>query len=181
MKSVHIISDNIKVIQMAQAAPINEQQVEFSIQRIYTKDISFETPNSPNVFQVEWKPEIKVDLDTKTAALAENVHEVVLTLTVTAKMDDKVAFLCEVHQAGIFTLGNMPAPQLAHAINAYCPNILFPYAREVVSNLVNRGSFPQLNLAPVNFDALFSNYLEQQAAAQSEKQADEQVDEQVDA
>ena len=75
-----------------------------------------------------------------------------------------MAFLCEVKQAGIFTLGNMEAGQLAHAINAYCPNVLFPYARETVSSLVNRGSFPQLNLAPVNFDAMFANYLEQMAA-----------------
>lgn len=160
---------------MAQAAPINETEkkdVEFAIQRVYTKDISFETPNSPNVFQAEWKPQIKVDLDTKAAKLGDNVHEVVLTLTVTATIDDKVAFLCEVHQAGIFTLNNMAPPQLAHAINAYCPNILFPYAREAVAGLVNRGSFPQLNLAPVNFDALFANYVKQQAEkAKAEKEA----------
>lgn len=157
---------------MAQAAPTNQQNVEFSIQRIYTKDISFETPNSPDIFQVEWKPEIKVDLDTKSKSLTENVHEVVLTLTVTATLGEKVAFLCEVHQAGIFTLGNMPESQLAHAINAFCPNILFPYAREAVSSLVTRGSFPQLNLAPVNFDAMFANFVEKQ----SEKKASEKAD-----
>ncbi|MGY5450843.1 protein-export chaperone SecB [Agarivorans sp. MS3-6] len=157
---------------MAEAATTEAPQVEFSIQRIYTKDISFETPNSPQVFQQEWKPEVKVDLDTTSNKLADNVFEVVLTLTVTAKVEDKTAFLCEVHQGGIFTLGNMPEPQLAHAINAYCPNILFPYAREAVSNLVNRGSFPQINLAPVNFDALFANYVQQQAEQQKEAKAD---------
>ncbi|WP_432460764.1 protein-export chaperone SecB [Agarivorans sp. QJM3NY_25] len=157
---------------MAEAATTEAPQVEFSIQRIYTKDISFETPNSPEVFQKEWKPEIKVDLDTSSNKLADNVFEVVLTLTVTANVEDKTAFLCEVHQGGIFTLGNMPEPQLAHAINAYCPNILFPYARETVSNLVNRGSFPQINLAPVNFDALFANYVQQQAEQQQAATAD---------
>jgi preprotein translocase subunit SecB len=149
-----------------------QQQVEFSIQRIYTKDISFETPNSPQIFQAEWKPEVKVDLDTNSSKLADNIYEVVLTLTVTAKVADKTAFLCEIQQGGIFTLGNLAEPQLAHAINAYCPNILFPYARESVSNLVARGSFPQLNLAPVNFDALFANYVQQQVAAkEAETQA----------
>jgi preprotein translocase subunit SecB len=157
---------------MAEAASTEAPQVEFAIQRIYTKDISFETPNSPQVFQQEWKPEVKVDLDTSSNKLADNVFEVVLTLTVTAKVADKTAFLCEVHQGGIFTLGNMPEPQLAHAINAYCPNILFPYARETVSNLVNRGSFPQINLAPVNFDALFANYVQQQAEQQKAAEAD---------
>ena len=149
-----------------QAAP------QFNIQRIFSKNISFETPNSPQIFQQEWKPEVKVDLDTTSNKLADNVFEVVLTLTVTAKVGEQTAFLCEVHQGGIFTLGNMPEPQLAHAINAYCPNILFPYAREAVSNLVNRGSFPQINLAPVNFDALFANYVQQQAEQQQAAKAD---------
>ncbi|BEU04895.1 protein-export protein SecB [Agarivorans sp. OAG1] len=157
---------------MAEAATTEAPQVEFAIQRIYTKDISFETPNSPQIFQQEWKPEVKVDLDTTSNKLADNVFEVVLTLTVTAKVGEQTAFLCEVHQGGIFTLGNMPEPQLAHAINAYCPNILFPYAREAVSNLVNRGSFPQINLAPVNFDALFANYVQQQAEQQQAAKAD---------
>ncbi|MFM2481760.1 protein-export chaperone SecB [Celerinatantimonas sp. YJH-8] len=153
---------------MADAANENKE-VEFAIQRIYTKDISFETPNSPAVFQQEWAPEVKVDLDNNVEELGENVYEVVLTLTVTATHDDKTAFLCEVKQAGIFTLANMEPAQLAHAVNAYTPNILFPYAREVVASLVNRGSFPQLNLAPVNFDAMFANYLEQAAAAEGEQ------------
>ncbi|WP_221074989.1 protein-export chaperone SecB [Agarivorans aestuarii] len=157
---------------MAEAATTEAPQVEFAIQRIYTKDISFETPNSPQIFQQEWKPEVKVDLDTTSNKLADSVFEVVLTLTVTAKVGEQTAFLCEVHQGGIFTLGNMPEPQLAHAINAYCPNILFPYAREAVSNLVNRGSFPQINLAPVNFDALFANYVQQQAEQQQAAKAD---------
>ncbi len=138
------------------------QEMTFQIQRIYTKDISFEAPNAPQVFQKEWQPEVKLDLDTSSNTLAENVYEVILRVTVTATMDDETAFLCEVQQAGIFTVEGIEGTQLAHCLGAYCPNVLFPYARECITNLVSRGTFPQLNLAPVNFDALFMNYLQQQ-------------------
>jgi len=138
-----------------------EQQVPFSIQRIYVKDVSFEAPNSPGIFRKEWQPEVKLDLDTRSTKLDEGTFEVVLTVTTTVSVGDETAFLCEVHQAGIFTIPAMPEPQLAHMIASFCPNILFPYAREAVANLVNRGTFPQLNLAPVNFDALFAQYIQQ--------------------
>ncbi|UUO23412.1 protein-export chaperone SecB [Colwellia sp. M166] len=143
----------------------NEQAVpQFAIQRVYTKDISFETPNSPAIFQKEWKPEVQLDIDTKSAKLADDTYEVTLSLTVTAKVEEQTAFLAEVKQAGIFTIGNIPEAQLAHTIGAFCPTTLFPYAREAVANLVSRGSFPQINLAPVNFEALFANYVQQRAA-----------------
>ncbi|MBA6381838.1 protein-export chaperone SecB [Colwellia sp. BRX10-6] len=141
-----------------QAAP------QFAIQRIYTKDISFETPNSPAIFQKDWKPEIQLDLDTKSNKLAEDTYEVVLSVTVTATVEGQTAFLAEVQQAGIFSIGNLPEAQLAHTIGAFCPTTLFPYARESVANLVSRGSFPQINLAPVNFEALFASYVQQRAA-----------------
>ena len=147
-----------------------EQQAEglqFAIQRVYTKDVSFETPNSPAIFQKEWTPEVKLDLDTRSNKLDENVFEVVLCVTVHATIGEETAFLCEVQQAGIFAAGVENEGQLAHLLGAYCPNVLFPYARETVSNLFNRGTFPQLNLSPVNFDALFAQYLEQQAAAKT--------------
>lgn len=147
---------------MAEAAPQDQQN--FTIQRIFLKDLSFEAPNSPEMFQKEWTPDVKLDLDTQNRELAENVYEVVLRLTVTAKNADDTAFLCEIQQAGIFTAENMEKGQLAHCLGAFCPNILFPYARETISNLVIKGTFPQLNLAPVNFDALFMNYLQSQAA-----------------
>ncbi|MBA6252555.1 MAG: preprotein translocase subunit SecB [Colwellia sp.] len=147
-----------------QAAP------QFAIQRIYTKDISFETPNSPAIFQKDWKPEIQLDLDTKSNKLAEDTYEVVLSVTVTATVEGQTAFLAEVQQAGIFSIGNLPEAQLAHTIGAFCPTTLFPYARESVANLVSRGSFPQINLAPVNFEALFASYVQQRAAqAQTEQ------------
>jgi preprotein translocase subunit SecB len=145
------------------------QEVQFSLQRIYTKDISFEAPNSPAIFQKEWKPEVKLDLDTRTTEIDKNLYEVVLSVTVTATVGEETGFLCEVQQAGIFAIGDMPDANKAHTLGSFCPNMLFPYARETVSNLVNRGTFPVLNLAPVNFDAIFASYVqkrrEQEAAA----------------
>jgi preprotein translocase subunit SecB len=139
----------------------NEQQgPAFNIQRIYTKDISFETPNSPEIFQKEWKPEVKLDLDTRSKKLSDDVYEVVLSLTVTAKLGEETAFLAEVQQAGIFSISGLEENQMAHSVGSYCPNILFPYAREAIASLVSRGTFPQLNLAPVNFDALFAQYVQ---------------------
>ena len=147
------------------AAAAEEQQgPQFNIQRIYTKDVSFETPNSPAIFQKEWTPEVKLDMDTRSAKLDEGVYEVVLALTVTASLGEETAFLCEIQQAGIFSIGELEELQMAHMLGAFCPNILFPYAREAVSGLVNRGTSPQLNLAPVNFDALFAQYMQQRAA-----------------
>ena len=148
-----------------------QAQIEFNIQRIFVKDISFECPNSPTIFKKEWAPEVSMDIDTKSQKLEEGVFEVVLTLTTTAKVGDDVAFLCEVQQAGIFSVGQLEGPQMAHCLNAFCPNILFPYAREAVSSLVTRGTFPQLNLAPVNFDALFQNAM-MQKQAEAEKAAE---------
>lgn len=153
------MSDEIKTPEAGQP-----QEPQFAIQRVYMKDVSFETPNSPAIFQKEWKPEVQLDLDTKSAKIADNTYEVILSLTVTVKVEEQTAFLAEVQQAGIFTIGNMPEAQLAHTIGAFCPNTLFPYARESIASLVNRGSFPQLNLAPVNFDALFASYVKQRAA-----------------
>ncbi|NQY36891.1 MAG: protein-export chaperone SecB [Alteromonadaceae bacterium] len=146
---------------------------QFAIQRVYTKDISFETPNSPEIFQKEWKPEVKLDIDTRSNKLADDTYEVVLALTVTATIEGKIAFLAEVQQAGIFTIGNLPEAQIAHTIGAFCPTTLFPYARESVANLVNRGSFPQLNLAPVNFEALFASYVQQQQKPAVEAKAEQ--------
>ncbi len=153
---------------MAEAATQEAKQPEFQIQRVYIKDVSFEAPATPRVFQKEWQPEVKLDMDTKTAVLADDIYEVSLTLTVTCTLGEETAFLCEVKQAGIFTVANLDAPQLAHCLGAYCPTILFPYARETVSSLVSRGSFPQLNLAPVNFDALFASHMSELEAQQAQ-------------
>ena len=146
---------------------MSEQQpeVKFVIQSVYLKDLSYETPNTPHIFREQWKPEMKVNLDSKADALEEGVYNVVLQVTVTVKSGETTAFLAEVHQAGVFTISGMEGEQLEHTLAAYCPNILFPYAREVVTSLVARGGFPQLVLAPVNFDALYAHRKQQQAKA----------------
>ncbi|OCG49269.1 protein-export chaperone SecB [Gilliamella sp. Choc5-1] len=142
----------------------NTQQPEtqFAIQRIYTKDVSFETNNIPEIFTKQWQPELNIELNSSSQTLSENVCEVALRVTLTAKQQDEVVYICEVTQAGIFSLIGFDDAQIQHCVGAYCPNILFPYAREVISSLVNKGTFPQVNLEPVNFEALFINYLQQQ-------------------
>jgi preprotein translocase subunit SecB len=140
-------------------------QPEFTIQRIYIKDLSFEAPGVPALFQQEWKPDLNMQLQTNTAQLANDVHEVVLKITVTVKSQDKTAFLVEVAQAGIFTLAKFPEEQLRAVLGTVCPNILFPYAREVLTDMASRGTFPPLYLAPVNFDALYAQHLEDQKKA----------------
>jgi preprotein translocase subunit SecB len=135
-----------------------KQQLE--IQRIYVKDLSLEAPGAPDIFREEWRPEIAVDLDVKHKQLEENIYEVVLSVTVTVKMGEKTAFLAEVHQAGIFFMAGFDTSQSEQILNAYCPTVLFPYAREAISDVTIKASFPPLNLAPVNFEVL---YMQQQA------------------
>ncbi len=135
---------------------------EFAIQRIYVKDMSFETPHSPHIFQEQWQPNVDVQLNAVTDKLAQDVFEVKLMITVTAKLAEKVAFLAEIHQAGIFTIARFPDEQLHRMLGSYCPNLLFPFAREVIADLITRGGFPPLYLAPINFDALYEQQLKQQ-------------------
>ncbi|WP_290700569.1 protein-export chaperone SecB [Amphritea sp.] len=144
-----------------------QQAPQFAIQRVYLKDASFEAPNSPQIFTKQWQPEINLDMNTATAKLDETVFEVILTLTVTAKNDGDTAFLVELQQAGIFTVSGLADAELHHTLGAFCPSILFPYAREAIDNLVNKGSFPALMLSPVNFDALYAQQMQQQQAEQA--------------
>ncbi|ACL33039.1 protein-export chaperone SecB [Glaesserella parasuis] len=148
-----------------------EQQTPFEmqIQRIYIKDVSFEAPNLPNIFHQEWKPQLGFDLDTETREIGEDTYEVVLHINVQTTLEDSndVAFICEVKQAGVFTIKGIEGIQLAHCLAAKCPEVLYPYARELISSLVNRGTFPALNLSPVNFDALFMDYLARQQAEEN--------------
>ncbi|KTD73938.1 protein-export chaperone SecB [Legionella tucsonensis] len=137
----------------------NQNETQFMIQRIYTKDLSFETPNTPAVFQQQWEPELNLEINTSNTKLEEGVYEVVLTVTTTVTNKKTTAFLVEVKQAGIFTIQGAPENQLDHLLNSFCPNILFPYAREAITSQVIRGSFPQLVLAPINFDALYAQQL----------------------
>jgi preprotein translocase subunit SecB len=144
-------------------APEEAQQV-FQIQKIYTKDISFESPNAPQIFTEDFEPQLEVDLNVATDNIAENLYHVVVMVTATTKVGETVAFLCEVEQAGIFTIEGFDEDEIAYILGAQCPSVLFPYAREVISDLVTRGGFPQLLLEPVNFDAMFAGHLEQAQA-----------------
>jgi preprotein translocase subunit SecB len=128
---------------------------EFSIHRIYVKDISFEAPNSPFTFKEEWQPVVDINLDTVHQVLEGDIYDVTVSITVTTKLKDTPVFIAEVKQAGIFVLSNFNDTQKDELLNSFCPNVLFPYVREVVSDLVNRGGFPPLYLAPINFDALY--------------------------
>jgi len=160
------------------AADSQAPQQQFTLQRIYTKDVSFESPSTPEVFRKSWQPNVNIDLNTKSARVdEEGNHEVVLTLTVTAKMEDETAFLVEVQQAGIFFVVGIEGEALRQVLATVGPNILFPYARENIDSLVVKGGFPPLMLSPVNFEALYRQALANQAqqentAAQAEAPAE---------
>ena len=136
---------------------------QFAVQRIYLKDASFESPRSPAVFQSKWAPRINFDIKTRSEKIQDDVYEVVLVLTAEAQIEEKAAFLVEVHQAGIFTAKDFDAAQLEQLLATMCPNILFPYARETIDNFVVKGSFPALMLSPINFDVLYAQQKQQRA------------------
>jgi len=139
---------------------------QFAIQKIYTKDISFETPNAPQIFTQQWAPSLDINLGTQTQALETGIYEVVLSVTATVKIGESTAYLVEVNQAGIISATGFAEQELGPLLGSFCPNILFPYAREVISDLVSKGGFPQLILAPVNFDALYAQHLQQAQQAE---------------
>ncbi len=134
---------------------------EFAIQRIYVKDSSFETPKAPEIFREQWDPQVSIDLQTSSKKIEDKIYEIILGVTVTVKIKETVAFLVEVKQAGIFSIGEFPEEQLSQLLGSFCPNILFPYARETITSMVTRGGFPQLYLAPINFDAVYQQQLKQ--------------------
>lgn len=139
----------------------NQQQVPFEIKKVFLKDASFESPESPAVFTRDFKPQVSVEFNNESTKVEENHYEVVLRLTVTCKQDDKVSYLCEVKQAGVFYVNFPQQEQVDHVINAMIPSILFPYASEAVCNFVVKGGFPQIVLPPVNFELLYAQRLAQ--------------------
>lgn len=155
---------------MTENAQEQEQRL-FQLQRIYLKDMSFESPNAPAIFTGDWQPKHELNLNTKVDKVGEDTYEVLLSLTVTAKTGDQTAFIVEVQQAGLVAVKGFPDAELGPLLGAYCPNLLFPYAREVVTDLVTKGSFPQLVLQPVNFDALFAQH-RQQAVEKAKRQGE---------
>jgi preprotein translocase subunit SecB len=144
----------------------------FALQRIYLKDSSLESPASPMVFTKAWKPKFKVDLNTRSQHIAEKSHEVVLTVTLTAELDDEKVLLIEVQQAGLFAIEGIEGDNLKQVLGIACPNLLFPYAREAVDSLALKGGFPAVGLQPVNFEALFRE-AQKQAQAQAAPAASE--------
>ena len=148
------------------AASQGEQaaQPQLGLQKIYLKDMSFESPHSPDVFRRPWKPKHQLDLNTRFRRVDENAYEVVLTISIEAKDDeDRVGFIIELQQAGIFAIAGLDDARLSYTLSTYCPNVLFPYARETIDALATRGAFPALMLAPVNFDALYAEAMRQRA------------------
>jgi preprotein translocase subunit SecB len=143
-----------------------KQQQQFTVQRIYTKDLSFESPSTPAIFKQQWQPKVAVELNTKSETIdAEGNFEVILSITITAKVDEETAFLVEVQQAGIFYIKGFEGEDLRRILGTAAPNVLFPYARETIDTLCVKGAFPALMLAPVNFDAVYQQALVQSQAA----------------
>jgi preprotein translocase subunit SecB len=139
------------------------EQPVFSIEKIYVKDLSLEVPNAPQIFLEREQPAVEVGLQSEASGLGDGVFEVVLTVTVTARLGEKTQFLVEAAQAGIFQIRNVPDEELEPVMAIACPNILFPYVRETVSDVINRAGFQPVLLAPVNFETIYRQRLEQQA------------------
>ena len=144
------------------------EQPVFSIEKIYAKDLSLEIPNAPQIFLEREQPAVEVGLQSEANGLGDGIFEVVLTVTVTARLGEKTQFLVEVAQAGIFQIRNVPDEEIEPVLAIACPNILFPYARESVSDTITRAGFQPVILAPVNFESLYRQRLEQQASQPTE-------------
>ncbi|OGA18500.1 MAG: protein-export chaperone SecB [Betaproteobacteria bacterium RIFCSPLOWO2_12_FULL_63_13] len=142
---------------------MSDQQPVFNIEKIYVKDLSLEVPNAPQVFMSQDAPQLEVQLSQNVQSVDGALFEVTLTVTVTAKAGDKTVFLVEAAQAGIFQIRNVPESELDPILGMVCPNVLFPYARETISDTVNRAGFPPVLLAPVNFEALYQQHTAEQS------------------
>lgn len=140
-----------------------ENTAQLSLQKVYIKDASFEVPGAPAIFQEQGQPQVQLNLSQQVATLAENVYEVVLTVTVTCKLAEKTAYLAEVQQAGVFGMSGFDAGNRDAVLATYCPNVLFPYARQIVSDLIQNGGFPPFLLQPINFEALYAEQMRRRA------------------
>ncbi|TNC81057.1 MAG: protein-export chaperone SecB [Oleiphilus sp.] len=157
------------------AAPSdNAQQAQagFALDRVYLKDLSFESPNAPEVFAKEWNPEFKMDLNTKHKPVEEGVYEVSVCVTLTATVEGMTAYIAEVEQGGVFQVVGVQGLQLAQVLSSACPTVLFPYLREAMDNVIVKGSFAPSYLAPVNFDAIFANAVRKKQAELEKAQAE---------
>ena len=146
-----------------------ETRQQFAIQKLYVKDVSFESPSSPKSFSYKkWDPKIDLNLTNKQTHIDADIFEAVLSITATVSIEDETAFLVEVHQAGLFQIAGFEEEQKSYLMGSQCMNILFPYAREVISDMSVRGGFPPLIMSPVNFDALYQQHLQQKQEEQGE-------------
>jgi preprotein translocase subunit SecB len=136
-----------------------DQGPQLSVQKIYLKDASFEAPGAPAIFQDQTQPRVDMNLTQKVSNVGENLFEVVLAVTVTCKAGEKTAYLCEVQQAGVFGCAGFEAGQLDAVLGTYCPHVLFPYVRQVISDLIQNGGFPPLFLQPINFEQVYAESL----------------------
>lgn len=148
--------------------PEDLSQAQFQIQKIYTKDVSFEVPNSPGIFQEQGQADVKMSLSQRVEVLGDDLHEVALTVTITATLDEKTAYLVEVAQCGIFLMKGFPEQALHAVVNTMCPTTLFPYARAKITDLVTDGGFPAVTLQPVNFEQLYAQRMQEMAAQAQE-------------
>lgn len=139
----------------------DQPEKQFAIQKLYVKDLSFETPNSPNIFTQRWDPQVEFNLSSHVQTLQEHLYEVVLTVTITVKIKEMTAYLIEAAQAGIFSIQGFGREELEPLLGIYCPTILFPYVREVVSDLSLKGGFMPMLLPPVNFEAIYAQKIQQ--------------------
>lgn len=136
-----------------------ENEQKFEIQKIFVKDVSFESPHAPEIFREKWQPKTDIQMTAQNTKISDELYEVTLNVTVTSSQNDRTAFLIEIKQSGVFLIQNIPENQIGHLIGSYCPHTLFPFAREAISDIVTKGGFPPLLLSPVNFDALYQQQL----------------------
>lgn len=151
------------------AAAAEEVSKSFEIQRIYLVDVSFESPQAPDIFTKPIQSNTNVDLNSSNRKIADTAFEVLLDVTTTVKVDDEVAYLIEVKQAGVFSISGYTEAETMHILGSKCPEIIYPFCREAICDLAVKGGFPQIHLAPINFDALYSHHVQEQAKAQQQK------------
>lgn len=165
------MNDETTQEQAAQAGQPGDRR--FDIEKIYLKDVSFETTNTPDVFadKSPWQPDINIAIRTTVKKVTDEHHEVVLSITVTAKRDDSTIYLAEVHQAGVFAITGYTDEELGPILGAYCPSTLFPFARQAIADLVWKGGFPQLLLGPINFDMMYEERKRKTAAARQQAES----------
>lgn len=148
-------------------AATNDEGKQLLLQKVYVKDLSFESPRAPDCFSEDLNPETQLNIRSNTHQVGADSHEVTLTLTVEAKASDKTLFICELHQAGVFLIKGYGEQEQRMLVGSFCPSTLYPFAREAIADMVSRGGFPQLLLQPINFDALYAQALQQGSQAGS--------------